>query len=453
MIHTAQRLSIFVASLLMSGLVACGEANETTPSAPEDATPDSDAAEDTSPNVDDLLAACLASLQEIDGVAIAPEGELSVQVSLATTGDVAWIAYSGAAREGSNLAPWLVRLDCDHQPPLHTHQRMHDDPERNVGQPTLAGSDDLLMAAWQRADGANDIYLRRWRPDGTPLDASPWVLRSTVEGDEVSGRTWQPHLAVLPGGGFVLVATRVDERWGTFRPWMQRFDADGEPMGEGIALVGAPGSAPVGADADRHEAPKVLALQDGSLRIAWDARTDEKDNVVVMEARPQGDTWALSEPVAILAEREEAVLGPWLSEVTTAEGSRAWLAAGLLAPNESAWAVDVTEAAAPSSAISLVSGQSAFRTVIVSLDGAHFVAWQSRSADSPLRGSVRTAWLDPATNAALGGAPTEVDMDGQRTHVLYPLDAVPWQGGVLYAWTAGSTERSWVSRLRWEPAP
>ena len=121
---------------------------------------------------------------------------------------------------------------------------------------------------WQNAFPVNpqrsDIILRRFGPDGLPLE-DPRVINTTTDSDQ----GW-PRVAVSADGSFLVVWQSFEDDSGTFRYWVrsQAFLASGQP--DGVEQLLSTVSTGSGTDANVDVA--ALRKSDGSsggYSVAW----------------------------------------------------------------------------------------------------------------------------------------------------------------------------------------
>lgn len=108
---------------------------------------------------------------------------------------------------------------------------------------------------------SGDIYLRRYKADGTALDKKE--VKVNV-GKDIYG---EPSITALVGGGFVVSWATSDEvdRNSDHSIHAQVFDANGKKVGSEITVV----------KDDSHLYPEVIASADGGFTIVWEESEDE----------------------------------------------------------------------------------------------------------------------------------------------------------------------------------
>jgi hypothetical protein len=144
-------------------------------------------------------------------------------------------------------------------------------------------ADGRFVAVWQSShDGQNRILAQIFDAAGNRI--GPEIAADTHERTELSPQTlhaYQPDVAALPGGGFVVAYYSANTvRW-------QRFDATGQPAGEAQHIDRVEASQ-LGGTVPHH--PRLAALDDGSFVIAagvdnWGAATLD---VLVQHVAPDG---------------------------------------------------------------------------------------------------------------------------------------------------------------------
>jgi len=426
---------------------------------------DADEADAETAPVSPEEAACVDGLKGATGVSLTPNGEVAVQPALANPmlaapGAPLLVGWTGAADNGSDLAPWFASVDCSDgswyaRPPV----RLNEGADASEGQPRIAVAGDRAMVVWQRADGVeNQVrYVMMDAHDGA-VRGAPTNLTTRVRGEEVQGATWQPSVLALRDGSFLVTATYFDPGWETFRVYAQRIDRDGTPMGDGTPVFDVAPDDLDDVTVRWHESPTAVEAPDGRVWVAWDARTSERDAIefVVLTPVEGASGYTVGDVDELLPSSVHAVGAPSLEVVAVEDGWRVWLAASEFSANADVMLFDVTDGVAPAEPLVVAAGERAFRTVLVAAtDGDVFVVWQARDATTGPRGEVRGRWVRPRNDGLTPiSSVISFDMEGRRTHLVYPIAVAPRRdGGVAVAWNASEPVDGWRTHLRFVDAP
>ncbi len=253
------RLLLLLLTALLSG--ACAAAQGGAPDAGSGAFDggSSDAGSPTEPT-------CRRPPTPGAAFAIDPAGHSEIGVRAAFDGTI-WLVYSRAGDDGSpDFDVALTRLECDGTTALAPRTLSHA-PNSNDVDPTVAVGSDRVLVAWSGDDGSQqpNLSLRytELSPDGTPL-VGETALATTSEGKPASANVWQPSLAPLSGGRFLVAGARgIVDQPGGFRAFTQELGADGQPSGDTVDVP---------ADADPTSSmdnPVVVLDPAGARLVAW----------------------------------------------------------------------------------------------------------------------------------------------------------------------------------------
>ncbi|RJO70566.1 MAG: hypothetical protein C4523_05095 [Myxococcales bacterium] len=253
------------------------------------------------------------------------EGDTQIHPYALFDGGRVWLAASLPDRGGSGrFDTVLTKLGCDGAA-LIAPFVVNTAPEVNNIDPVLAVNDSTLMVFWQGDNGlgpANmDIYVRRFDREGNALDANDWTLEPARQGQTVTGNLMMPAIAVDPAsGGFVLAALWGIDAAPGFQAFLQRFDAEGNPLGDGIDGCLAPESS--------QASPTATVDASGVTHAAW----SESDNAAPDDERVKR-TWlgADSEtPASPVTVCPQGVCGTPFLAAGAAEADGVYLAVSVL---------------------------------------------------------------------------------------------------------------------------
>lgn len=275
-------LAILLSSIL---LFASGCGGETEPSPAQDAsgepsdlalsdtitsdagTEDVQASEDVAPTPDSAPPTPMAPPSLQSSVIFEPGAgdatpRVQVAVALGHDDDVAAV-WTGAAGEDNALG---IRFALHHLDgsvkvaalPLFTSsQGIQNEPS------ICTLSDGRYVAAWSRdtqsvgPDGENlEIRFRLIDADGTPVGENDSRVLSDAPGNH-----WLAEVACGPDGGFVIAGVRPDTDDITFGAFAWRFDENGAPNGDAMALNLKPEGT--------QTYPDVAVNADGAVIATW----------------------------------------------------------------------------------------------------------------------------------------------------------------------------------------
>lgn len=200
-------------------------------------------------------------LGALDAVTAAPQIHPWVDFD----GETIWLAYTGDdADDPSVFDTWVMRLHCDGSIAAEP-RRVTTSPGRNEIDPVLAVGADSVALAWISDNGSGvdniDTVVRAYDFDGAPLSDGDVTVEAELGGVAVTGNAWDPALAALPDGRFLLAGTRVAPGATTFRAYGQRLELDGALAGPSFELD-EPG-------AETHSDVAVATGAAGEAWIAW----------------------------------------------------------------------------------------------------------------------------------------------------------------------------------------
>ncbi len=211
---------------------------------------------------------CTKPAKAGEAFAVDPAHQTEIPGRVAFDGTL-WLSYSHAADDGSaDFDVALTRLGCDGTVAMSPETLSHAASSNDVDSTIALGADRLLVA-WS-ADDHGDQPNLSLRYTELELDGSALVpetaLSTTSGGEPASANVWQPSVAPLPGGGFVVAGTRgIVGEPGGFRAFIQRIDAEGRPSGPTVDV-------PASADSQSSMSNPALAKDPaGDLMLAWSA--------------------------------------------------------------------------------------------------------------------------------------------------------------------------------------
>ncbi|MFA5834683.1 MAG: T9SS type A sorting domain-containing protein [Bacteroidota bacterium] len=115
-----------------------------------------------------------------------------------------------------------------------------------------------IVATWvDNRNDNDDIYMKRYSPDGIEFGKS-----TKVNDDAVLAQQWVPSVAVNKYGSFVIVWP--DDRDGKQGIYMQRYTAEGKPVGRNVKVNDGSSVAPY-----VYSYPKVAIDQNGNVVVVW----------------------------------------------------------------------------------------------------------------------------------------------------------------------------------------
>ncbi|MBK9069799.1 MAG: hypothetical protein IPL79_02135 [Myxococcales bacterium] len=177
------------------------------------------------------LSACRAAPQG-EPFALSEEVATQVNLDLAFHDGVLWVAYDGAAVDGSSDSDvYVARLGCAQTllgPPVvaSTAANTLD------GDLSIAVNGSSAVVAWLADDKVSSnnlsIRTRAYHPDGTAIGASELRLDLQAEGEVTSA--WVPRVTSA-GLGFWLAGTQVVPSANTFQLFVHRLDEAGQLSG------------------------------------------------------------------------------------------------------------------------------------------------------------------------------------------------------------------------------
>lgn len=150
--------------------------------------------------------------------------------------------------------------------------------------PSVAASEDGFVVTWtiNHYGGVLHAYAQFYRPDGTPVGGN-----FRIAPDVLADSQWSPRPAMIPGGGFV-IALQMNSGTG-WDVLLQRYAADGLPLGTRIQCADNPGAA-----ADQLD-PDVAVSRFGQVIVAWIDRRGGGWDVFAQRFAPNGDRLGLNE--------------------------------------------------------------------------------------------------------------------------------------------------------------
>ena len=231
--------------------------------------------------------------------------------AVAFDGEAFWVTWTGPGA-GNDLDTWAARVQCDGTYAVAPFRvAVHD--QGNDVDPDVAVSGASVLIAWTVDTGGNPNLFLPYRAlgvDGSPVMAAEanWVPQ--VAGKPSTDGVWEPRLATMPGGGFVLAASRSSPETLRFQAVVGRIGTDGKPLAD--AATGTPVDAivPLVENGVSQDEPVVAADAAGGLWVAWTREPDAGDTSVQVARIEPGATTA-GTPVAVAG--GAAAANPWLA--------------------------------------------------------------------------------------------------------------------------------------------
>jgi hypothetical protein len=244
---------------------------------------------------------CEALFSDGKQVRLDSVGTSQFQATAAFDGAV-WVAYAQADQdndeETNGFDVWATRLDCDGSV-LTAPFRVNTALKTNDLDPAIAVGHGQVLVAWLTDSGEfpNNLTIRYrlYNTDGTAAMADERILMTTVDGQSVDANMWQPSVAATPTG-FAIAGTRAPADAGGFRTFVQRIDAQGNPVRATID-----GHLESGIT---HQNAALGSWSDGTLFVAW-ARTHDSGDLEVFHGKvlSEGTTMLPDPPIAATAGR------------------------------------------------------------------------------------------------------------------------------------------------------
>lgn len=358
-----------------------------------------------------------------------PGQEAAYYGKLAFADDTLWALYVTFADVGGGEEEekvHLVRIGCDGAI-IDDAEAIGSDDDVREFHPAIAVGEEAVYVVWvaEEAEGQK-VYGRTFDFDGTPNQPAPFVIEPSLKNGEVVGTIWKPDLGITRAGDAVLVVeglTTMDPR-----VIMQRFDADGELVGDGFFVF----------DSDDHGGqtdPTVALADDGSIQFAY-LGGDINDGRVYHGVVEEGEDEPSGQPVAAHP-TDTTNVSVDLSEPTA--GGFTWLAypVGFEASNQISLR-DATVAGPTDTESTGVSGRVNLHTEVAASDTGGAVAWMSY-ASSPTQLRVHFQRFEADSGAAITGLGTRVDQHNQDD-ASWPYEpSIVWLYDDVYAavWTEG----------------
>lgn len=149
--------------------------------------------------------------------------------------------------------------------------------------PSVAASADGFVVTWSinQQGGVLNAYGQYFLPDGTPVGGNFRVVP-----DRIGDSQWSSRPAMLPGGGFV-IALQINDGNSGWDVVMQRFAADGLPVGPLIQCAD-------NRTADQL-APDVAVSRFGQVMVTWSDRRNGGWDVYAQRFSSNGDRLGTNE--------------------------------------------------------------------------------------------------------------------------------------------------------------
>jgi hypothetical protein len=157
---------------------------------------------------------------------------------------------------------WLSRTPGDGKKPTFTQLNYRFAPYLSPGSWLTMDPKGLVTAVWSEFD----IMVRRFAPDGTPLGEKLVVSQKPADQSQL-----YPVVALLPGGGFVVVWTDTEQRdgsvWGLYG---RTFTANETPVSGDLRINVT--------TAGYQYAPAIAAGAKGPVVVVWQQFTGDSQH-------------------------------------------------------------------------------------------------------------------------------------------------------------------------------
>jgi|GEM_PF-1475401 len=234
------------------------------------------------------------------------DGQIQPGVTFDAAADGVWVTYNVPSADGSGKFDVMAtRIGCDGAAQLEPTLVNRTSGDNDID-PELARVGDDIVVVWSSDDGSGgdgnlSIRMQTLDLEGQPQLQQDEVLATTIDGNAFVGSAWMPRLASHTMGGLAVVGTRAVEQAAAFQVFVQRIDADAQPLGDTIAF------API-VDVF-HDTPHAVIDQAGDVTATW-VRTEDFELRQVEVGRAEGDVFDDANPMLAL---DEAAQGPALS--------------------------------------------------------------------------------------------------------------------------------------------
>jgi hypothetical protein len=186
-----------------------------------------------------------------------------IHANAAFDGQALWIVYSLPDPEHA-FDIMATRISCDGEV-LVAPTRLNRAFDANEIDASVAVSGDRVLFAWSADNGSApynlDLFVDLWTTDGEPLWEDERLFEGVLGGDSNPGNAWMSYLVSAGDDGFVMAASWGVEAVSSFQVFVQRFDRDGEPVGEAIDVSRADGVS--------QTEPAAAVLNDGTVIVTW----------------------------------------------------------------------------------------------------------------------------------------------------------------------------------------
>jgi hypothetical protein len=192
--------------------------------------------------------------------------EMSV-TELANGGFVVVWESKGGEGDSSGSGVFGQQFDADGNPVGGEFQVNTEESGSQDDPVVTALSDGGFVVAWEskNQDGSGDgVFGQRFDADGEPVGGEFQV------NTETDGSQKDPAITETPDGGFVVVWTSKDQDGDKGGVFGQRFDADGNPVGDEFQ---------VNTETDGSQSkPSVDVLDNGNIVVSWQSEDQDGDD-------------------------------------------------------------------------------------------------------------------------------------------------------------------------------
>ncbi|MEJ0040526.1 MAG: tandem-95 repeat protein [Gammaproteobacteria bacterium] len=237
-------------------------------------------------------------------------------------------------------------------------------------EPAIAATSNGMIAVWT-SDGANgyDIYGQRYDASGEKV-GSEFRVNTTVAFDQ-----YQPGVAVLANGSFVVSWTGRDGDNDSQGVFAQRYDADGVKIGEEFRVNGV-------AEGNQSQA-SIAALNDGGYVVTWTGQDESGTGIYSQRYDASGCAIGKNELVNTNETNEQ--VDPAVTALATGGFVVTWTSWGSVDSTLDVYAqrfgVDGEKLGDPVLVNSHTTYEQTSPAIAVLADGSVVVTWQSNNED------------------------------------------------------------------------
>lgn len=383
---------------------------------------------------------CLRELSEARWVldATGPTAQLGSRAVF--DGQAVWVVYMAPQSEAERRETvWAARVHCDGSTAV-APLRLSTSGERRALMPSVDVREGRLVVVWASenpGDNAHALHMRAFSREGVLEGELEGVLPVQSDAAGLERMIWEPDVALLPGGGFVVVGSGAADE--AFRAVVQYYDASGAPQGSAYVMPDGPGV--------QHIRPSIAADALGNVFVSFVREENFDEGHVVHTRFGAGQT--VPELVAPFAAHPTARPNTtgMLSKRGTprGEGPRQdhihWLAFHVATPGRYDIALKEGSSALPVASLLRfgAAGQAHYRPAVAA--GAHggALAWY-RFPSSPLKNFVMLQGFSRAADGTLSQGEA-LTLNQEATAVTPHGPAIDGLGGNTFVvvWSEGTS--------------